>query len=505
MTNPRPQQDAVRDPGFGQFVWIWNVHQGRETPALHQILADWLDRRWSAGDTNLLLMVFRDAGKSTLAALFAAWLLVRNPDLRILILAAEHNLACKMTRNIRKILELHPLAQDLLPQRSDQWASDQFSVKRDLVQRDPSVLARGISGNITGTRADLIICDDVEVPNTSDTPIKREILRQRLRELSFILTPGGTQLYIGTPHSFYSIYADAPRTELGETEPFLAGFLRLTIPVVDDSGCSRWPERFDQATLENVRRQSGPNKYKSQMLLQPAHIAETRLDPDLLKAYTGQIRTVAANGRNLLTIDDEQMVASQCWWDPAFGHANAGDASVVAVVFQDRQGRYWLHDIEYIDVGKLNEGDDEATVSCVQVAAFLERNMQSRISIEVNGIGRFLPALLRKELHRVGRPAFVYEHVSTTSKISRILEAFDPVLAAKTLFVHKRVLESQFLQEMRDWLPNRQSRDDGLDAVSACLLALPVRQPYSRMDPMTTKPHWRKSSSSFKAHVEFSP
>ncbi|MBR5575034.1 MAG: hypothetical protein IKV93_00635 [Alphaproteobacteria bacterium] len=55
-------------------------------------------------------------------------------------------------------------------------------------------------------RADLIICDDVEVPNTCNTPQKRENLRERLRELDFILSPTGTMIYIGTPHTLDSIY-----------------------------------------------------------------------------------------------------------------------------------------------------------------------------------------------------------------------------------------------------------------------------------------------------------
>jgi hypothetical protein len=55
-------------------------------------------------------------------------------------------------------------------------------------------------------RADLIICDDVEVPNTSNTAQKRENLRERLRELDFILSPSGTMIYIGTPHAYDTIY-----------------------------------------------------------------------------------------------------------------------------------------------------------------------------------------------------------------------------------------------------------------------------------------------------------
>jgi hypothetical protein len=43
------------------------------------------------------------------------------------------------------------------------WASDQFTVKRPFELRDPSMLAKGVAANITGLRADVVICDDVEV------------------------------------------------------------------------------------------------------------------------------------------------------------------------------------------------------------------------------------------------------------------------------------------------------------------------------------------------------
>jgi hypothetical protein len=90
------------------------------------------------------------------------------------------------------------------------------------------------------------------VPNTA-TPGKREDLRERLAEISYILVPGGLQLYVGTPHSYYSIYAEEGREESGETRPFLDGFVRLCIPILDEGGRSRWPERFSQK-IEEIRR-----------------------------------------------------------------------------------------------------------------------------------------------------------------------------------------------------------------------------------------------------------
>jgi len=134
--------------------------------------------------------------KSTIVGLFCAWLLLLNPNLRILVLAAESTLASKMVRSCRKIIEKHPLTKGLVPDSPDQWARDRFTVSRNKELRDPSVMAAGVTMNITGARADVIIYDDVEVPNTSDTPAKREDLRERLSESNFILTPKGTQVFV---------------------------------------------------------------------------------------------------------------------------------------------------------------------------------------------------------------------------------------------------------------------------------------------------------------------
>ena len=59
MTDPAPT--GLR---FPHFVWLWNRNQGRDTPALHVRIARWLDARWGRGDRRLLLLAFRNSGKS---------------------------------------------------------------------------------------------------------------------------------------------------------------------------------------------------------------------------------------------------------------------------------------------------------------------------------------------------------------------------------------------------------------------------------------------------------
>jgi hypothetical protein len=489
--------------GFRQFVWLWNRCQGQATPPLHVEIAEWLGQRWRSGDRRLVLLVFRSAGKSTLVGIFCAWLLLNDPDLRILVLAAEHDLARKMVRNVKRIIERHPLTRHLVPRRAEQWASDQFTVQRRLTRRDPSLLARGIGSNITGSRADVVICDDVEVPSTCATAPRREELRLRLQEISYVLVPGGLQLYVGTPHSYHTIYAEEHRDDRGETSPFLADFQRLCIPLLDDRGLSRWPERFSAEKITEIRRQSGPAKFDSQMLLRPRNVEEIRLDPAHLIRYDAQLELREANGEAILSLAGRRLVSASCWWDPAYGAPGTGDASVVAGVFVDEAGLYWLHGIRYLshDPEQRHE-TDEATQLCRQVAAFVEEFYLPSITIETNGIGRFLPALLRRELQARGLACPVLEHVSRSSKEQRILHAFDPLLAAAALRAHADVWASPFIDEMREWRPGRRCRDDGLDAVSGCVLAEPVR--LSRVGP-GRRQTWRPGRPLHTAAIDFDP
>ena len=153
-----------------------------------------------------LLMAFRHSGKSTVVGVFAACVLYHRPQTRILILSAESGLASRMVSHIKNILENHPWCGDILPDVKKEWGTHKITIKRPIGIREPSVICQGVTGNITGMRSDLIICDDVEVPNTCNTQQKRMNLRERLRELDFILSPHGSMIYIGTPHTKDTIY-----------------------------------------------------------------------------------------------------------------------------------------------------------------------------------------------------------------------------------------------------------------------------------------------------------
>jgi len=191
---------------FYRFLDEWNRILGFKTPAHHREIMKFLYDILCDSPHRGLLMAFRHSGKSTVVGIFAACVLYLRPQTRILILSAESGLSSRMVSHIRHIIENHPFCVEMIPANKKEWANGRITINRPIGIREPSVICQGIHGNITGMRADLIICDDVEVPNTSNTPQKRTALRERLRELDFILSPTGAMIYIGTPHSHDTIY-----------------------------------------------------------------------------------------------------------------------------------------------------------------------------------------------------------------------------------------------------------------------------------------------------------
>lgn len=459
---------------FLEFAWVWNAAQGQGTPAVHRRIARWLQARRDAGDHRLLLMAFRGCGKSTLVGLYCAWRLLREPDSRILVLAADHDLAVKMVATVRRVLERHPLCRELLPDQPESWAMDRFTVRRKAVLRDPSMLAQGLSGNITGARADIIVCDDVEVAGNCDTPGKRAELRDRLAETEFVLTPGGTVLYVGTPHCADTLYLPP-----GHEGAWLAGYRRLVVPLLDAAGESAWPERFPAADIAALRSRVGPLRFARQMLLQPVAEAAARLDPGLVVRYAAEPEYREAGGRGQLSLLGRRLVSGGGFWDPAYGRPGHGDASVLAATYADGEGNHYLHRLAYL-THDPDSAVDPATQQCRAVAALARELLLPAVRVETNGIGRFLPALLKREMAQAGAACAVVEHTSRQAKALRILGALEPALAARRLHAHEAVFRTPFPAEMAAWRPDAPNavRDDALDALAGCLLAEPVRLPF---------------------------
>ena len=482
----RKQKRKMNKAKLAEFLWIWDQIQGLNVPEHHKAICKFLSQMFEQDKNHALLMAFRNSGKSTLVGIFCAWVLYQNSDMRILIMSADYELAKKMVRNIKRIIEHHPLTKHLKPKQKDQWASDRFTVCRTQELRDPSVLARGIGANITGSRADLIVCDDVEVPKNCDTPSKQRDLREKLSELDFVLVPSGLMLYVGTPHTKETIYNITD-------DGFLKGFQIFQLPILDEAGNSAWPERFPLQKIDAIRKRAGPLKFLSQMLLKPVSLKEGRLNASGIIFYDNPLDYKQTNTMAVLSIGPYQMVSASAWWDPAFGIGEKGDSSVLACVFFDKEGRAFLHDIVYLKSGQV---DKAAECQCNQVADLIEKYHLPQIRIETNGIGKFLPELLKKTLqerHIICAVLPVHSHVP---KAVRIIESMDARLANGSLLFHERIKQTPLMDEIASWTPAaKQMHDDGLDALAGCLLSEPVRLA-KNFSSFENKPDWRYSQIS---------
>ena len=167
---------------FLEFLWIWDKINNLKLPRHHKIIGRFLENLFlNPVHRKGQLLAFRNSGKSTLVGLFCAWLLMKNPALRVLVVSTDHHLAKKMVAHTKHIIEHHPACFSMKPKRPEEWASDRFTIRREQVGRDPSMLARGLNANMTGCRADVILCDDVEVPKTCNNSLKKKTLTTTMR------------------------------------------------------------------------------------------------------------------------------------------------------------------------------------------------------------------------------------------------------------------------------------------------------------------------------------
>ncbi len=459
-----PEVAANKNFTFAQFFVVWAQQMQWKVPVIHIEIAKFLDSSDEWDNLTGVLQVFRGAGKSTIIGLFIAYMLVKNPKLRFLILSADSNTAGKITQDARNIIVRHPLALHLHG-KENTWRDSKFYVNGSEDPRNPSVSAYGIMSNITGGRADFVIFDDIEVPKNAANEALREALRNRVGDTVHILVPYGKMLFVGTPHSFDSLYP----------EKIDAGASSLRIPLInnpegdfpDITGTSAWDDRFPmEEVLKRQRASRTKGNFLSQYQLIPYNAEDTIFDMEQLIEYKNSINYYTANRETVLNIGKQRMVSCSCFWDPAMS-GRSNDDSVIAVVFSNAEGHYFIH------AAKKLVGDAET--QCLQAKEFALKYHIPQITIETNGVGAFLPAILRKVVADTGI-AVVGEH-STKNKAQKLLEAYEVPLSAGYLHVHSDVWQSPFLGQLRDFNPVLvgRAKDDWIDAPASAIMNEPIR------------------------------
>jgi hypothetical protein len=192
---------------FRNFLFVVWQHLGLPEPtAVQYDIAYYLQH----GPRRSVIEAFRGVGKSWITVAYVLWRLYLNPQEKILVVSASKNLADNFTTFCFQLLNSMPLLAHLRPQPWQRNSKIQFDVGPATDSKDPSVRSAGITGQITGGRADLIVPDDIETPSNALTQVGRDRLAELIKEFDSILKPGGEIKYLGTPQTEMSIYNVLP-------------------------------------------------------------------------------------------------------------------------------------------------------------------------------------------------------------------------------------------------------------------------------------------------------
>lgn len=191
---------------FGPFLYdVITGLLGFNCTPLQLDIAAYLER----GPKYRMIQAQRGQAKTTITAAYAVWRLIHDPTTRILIVSSGSDMATEIANWVIQIIMG---MEELACLRPDRSAGDRESVKAFDVhyelkgpEKSPSIACIGITSNMQGKRADVLIADDVESSKNSATEIQRERLRHLTRDFTSICSQGDI-IYLGTPQSVDSIY-----------------------------------------------------------------------------------------------------------------------------------------------------------------------------------------------------------------------------------------------------------------------------------------------------------
>ena len=192
---------------FRNFLYIAWKHLNLPSPTKVQFdIADYLQN----APRRAVIQAFRGVGKSWICSAFVCWNLLKNPDLKFLVVSASKTRADDFSTFTKRLITEMDILKHLTP-RSDQRGSNvSFDVAPAKAAHSPSVKSVGITGQLTGSRADYIISDDCESLNNSLTQSMRDKLTDNVKEFEAVLSPNGKIIFLGTPQSDMSVYNDLP-------------------------------------------------------------------------------------------------------------------------------------------------------------------------------------------------------------------------------------------------------------------------------------------------------
>jgi phage terminase large subunit-like protein len=277
---------------------------------LHRELQRFLDDHPRA-----LIELPRDHGKTTQICGRILWELGRNPTLRVKVVCATDIVAGERVKFLRDAIERNLRLRLVFPELklAGLRQADRFTLERPGEGIGPSVAAFGIGSGSTGTRADLLVCDDIVDAKSIASAADRDVVRRLFENtLMNLLEPDGRFWGLSTP------YHDDDLNARLKANPSFALFRRA----IDANFTPVWPQHWPSERLAARHREIGDTAFARGYRLVPVAEEGRLIDRDWIRTWTERSPY-------------DRIVAAV---DPAASLAERADRTAIVVLGQTADG-----------------------------------------------------------------------------------------------------------------------------------------------------------------------
>lgn len=458
-------------------VFVYIVWRSIGLPSPTPIQYDISKALMNPPSDRYIIQGFRGVAKSFLTCAYVVWRLWKNPQLKVLVISASKDRADANAVFIKRIIQTLPFLQDLLPKPGQRDTQNLFDVGPAVPDISPSVKSVGITGQITGSRADVLIADDVEVPNNSGTQAQRDKLGEAVKEFDAILKPGGQIIYLGTPQNEMSLYNELQKRgyltiiwpvlypETTKDREFYGERLAPIISEKYDKDPQYWagkptdPDRFNEEEVEKRRLSYGRAGFALQFLLNtnlsdaekyPLKVQDlivADLDPEEASLKWSwcsepskrlhEVPSVALKGDYFYSaLLRSEETAPYTGTVMAIDPSGRGKDETAYAIIKFLNGYLFL-----MELGGYKDGYSDATLRALATKAkFYKVN---EIIYEANyGDGMF-GQLLKPILNEI-HPCIVNEVKHSKQKELRIIDTLEPVMMRHKLIVNRSVIMDDY-------------------------------------------------------------
>ena len=281
MSQSQPQiPNELKDfRNFLYFIWHSLEQIKRDPTDIQYDIADFMQH----GPKRAVVQGFRGVGKSWICSAFVVHQLFLDPAKNILVVSASKTRSDDFSTFTLRLIHDIPLLSFLKPSADQRFSKVSFDVGPAGASHAPSVKSLGITSQLTGSRADIIIADDVEVANNSATQQMRDKLSEQIKEFDAIIKPHEEAriIVLGTPQCEDSLYTKLQErgftTKIWSAEKVTPkramttyGDTLSTLCIDEDTqGDSAEPTRFTNFDLQERKISYGSAGYAMQFMLNP--------------------------------------------------------------------------------------------------------------------------------------------------------------------------------------------------------------------------------------------